>query len=63
MTRARIFWLSIPIVLATIVVFTACGDGDSTEQDAYRVGVMESLTGLGETYGTVANNAKQMAAD
>ena len=24
---------------------------------------MESLTGAGETYGTVANEAKQMAAD
>ena len=24
---------------------------------------MESLTGLGETYGTVANQAKQLAAD
>ena len=29
----------------------------------YRVGVLESLTGLGETYGAVAHNAKQMAAD
>ena len=31
--------------------------------DVYRIGVMESLTGAGETYGTVANQAKQMAAD
>ena len=29
----------------------------------FRIGVMESLTGPGETYGTVANQAKQMAAD
>ena len=36
----------------------ACGGADS-----FRVGVMESLTGSGETYGTVANEAKQMAAD
>ena len=28
-----------------------------------RIGVMESLTGPGETYGTVANQAKQMAAE
>ena len=27
------------------------------------IGVMESLTGPGETYGTVANQAKQMAVD
>ena len=33
------------------------------DEDPYRIGVMESLTGTGETYGTVANRAKQMAAD
>ena len=37
----------------------ACG-GD---EEVFRIGVMESLTGSGETYGTVANQAKQMAAD
>ncbi len=40
----------------------ACGD-DGEEGDPFRVGVMESLTGAGETYGTVANQSKQMAAD
>ena len=39
----------------------ACGDDGG--DDVYRIGVMESLTGAGETYGTVANQAKQMAAD
>ena len=29
----------------------------------FRIGVMESLTGPGETYGTVANQAKQLAVD
>ena len=29
----------------------------------FRIGVMESVTGVGETYGYVASNAKQMAAD
>ena len=29
----------------------------------FRIGVMESLTGPGETYGTVASQAKQMAVD
>ena len=40
---------------------TACGG--ASEDAAYRIGVMESLTGPGESYGTVANQAKQMAAD
>ena len=39
----------------------ACGGDD--DEDVFRIGVMESLTGTGETYGTVANQAKQMAAD
>ena len=60
--QPRILRLALPIVLATIAVSVACGGSDTTEE-VYRVGVMESLTGLGETYGTVANNAKQMAAD
>ena len=29
----------------------------------FKIGVMESVTGVGETYGNVASNAKQMAAD
>ena len=45
-------------VLAMAVL--ACGGGDA---DPFRIGVMESLTGPGETYGTVATQAKQMAAD
>ncbi len=45
-------------VLAMAVL--ACGGGDA---DPFRIGVMESLTGPGETYGTVASQAKQMAAD
>ena len=41
------------------------GTQPSTESgdDTFRVGVMESLTGPGETYGTVSWQAKQMAAD
>ena len=38
----------------------ACG---GSGEDPFRIGVMESLTGPGETYGTVASQAKQMAAD
>ena len=35
----------------------------SVSDEPFRIGVMESVTGPGETYGTVAVQAKQMAAD
>ena len=42
----------------------ACAGGGGEQQAVpFRVGVLESLTGPGETYGTVAERAKQMAAD
>ena len=42
----------------------ACEASDDEGADGpFRIGVMESLTGPGETYGTVAVRAKQMAAD
>ncbi len=53
-------WVLVIGLLATLAV-AACGDGDSDRP--YRIGVMESLTGPGETYGNVAVRAKQMAAD
>ncbi len=53
--RILVFGLMAVLTLPVL----ACG-GD---EDVFRVGVMESLTGAGETYGTVANQAKQMAAD
>ena len=48
-------------VLSILVAAALACDGDA--DDPFRIGVMESLTGPGETYGTVANQAKQMAAD
>ena len=58
----------IRILLAVLMVVAfsvmACGViGDSDDDEPYRIGVMESLTGPGETYGTVANQAKQLAVD
>ena len=41
----------------------ACGEDSSRSDEPFRIGVMESLTGAGETYGTVASQAKQMALD
>ena len=49
----------LPATLALLLIF-ACGSG---EPETYRIGVMESLTGAGETYGTVAWQSKQMALD
>ena len=52
------------IVLALLAAFAllavACGGGDD-EEGPFRVGVMESVTGPGETYGTVAVRAKELA--
>ena len=49
-------------ILALAVL--ACSSSSGGQQAAsFRIGVMESLTGAGVTYGTVANQAKQMAAD
>ncbi len=48
------------LIAAFALALAACGGGDD---EAFRIGVMESLTGPGETYGTVANQAKQMAVD
>ena len=55
----RLF-LALALLLLTASLLACVGP---SEDDAYRIGVMESLTGPGESYGTVANQAKQMAAD
>ena len=54
------------LVLAAVLALTltACtNDSEVVDEAPFRIGVMESLTGAGESYGTVANHAKQMAAD
>ena len=53
-----VFGLMLIMTLAVL----ACGGGEQQE-GSFRIGVMESLTGAGETYGTVASQSKQMAAD
>ena len=45
------------IIAAVALAIWACGDADESVAP-YRIGVMESLTGPGETYGTVANQSK-----
>ena len=61
-SRVRILAFALAPVLA--VAAMACAGGGGEQQAVpFRVGVLESLTGPGETYGTVAERAKQMAAD
>ena len=56
--RKWIVLFGLLVVLALVGV--ACQDEDEGE-DPFRIGVMESATGPGETYGRVAIQAKQMA--
>ena len=51
------------VALASITIL-ACGSiGGGASDEPFRIGVMESVTGPGETYGNVAVQAKQMAVD
>ena len=52
------------LVAVLAIVALACGGGDEpAEDEPFRIGVMESVTGAGETYGVMAVQAKQMAVD
>ena len=55
--------VTIGLPVMVILLAVACGTDEEGDDSPYRIGVMESLTGAGETYGQVANNAKQMAMD
>jgi branched-chain amino acid transport system substrate-binding protein len=57
-SRSRIVATLLLAVLALAAV--ACGE---EEKRPFRIGVMESVTGAGETYGTVAVQSKQLAVD
>ena len=61
-SRERFLAFALAPVLA-VVVMACAGGGGEQQAVPFRVGVLESLTGPGETYGTVAERAKQMAAD
>ena len=54
--------VALGLLAGLVSVVVACGE-DAGEGAPYRIGVMESLTGTGETYGTVAYRAKIMAMD
>ena len=61
-SRKRLAGLGLIVVL--VLAALACERGGREGDSApFRIGVMESLTGAGETYGTVALQAKKMALD
>ncbi len=58
-----LYWKRVAsIALLTIFALAALGCGEE-EKGPFRIGVMESVTGAGETYGTVAVQSKQLAVD
>ncbi len=62
----RPYWrrlLVLGLLTALALTLHGCGEDASESSEPFRIGVMESLTGAGETYGTVASQAKQMALD
>ena len=56
----RTLLVGIVLLLGLLLVTVACGDDSD---DTFKIGVMESVTGPGDTYGNVAVQAKQMAVD
>ena len=51
------------LLLFPLLLTAACAGAAEEDDGAYRIGVMESVTGPGETYGNVAGQAKQMAVE
>ena len=64
MKSASLRWIATPalLALAMMLVAVACSEDEGSDEP-FRIGVMESVTGPGETYGNVAVQAKQMAVD
>ncbi len=64
MVNRRYFPIAVVAVLAVVAVAGfGCDTDGGGDDEPFRIGVMESLTGPGETYGTVSNQAKQLAVD
>ncbi|MCH7996743.1 MAG: ABC transporter substrate-binding protein, partial [Chloroflexi bacterium] len=64
--KSRIWLALLGLLMLTLLVAAACGDDEEEEEEVlapFRIGVMESVTGAGETYGTVAVQAKLLAMD
>ena len=56
-------FLMLMAVLISVIAFAACESDGDDEAEPFVIGVMDSVTGPGESYGTVLVQAKQMAAD
>ena len=59
----RTAWVGLFGVLASLTLAALGCNGDGGGGDTFKIGVMESVTGPGETYGNVAVQAKQLAVD
>ena len=55
--------LGVMAVVLSAALACASEDEEGSDGDPFTIGVMESVTGPGETYGTVMVQAKQLAAD
>ena len=55
-------WLTLLVLLMVMALVTAACTSDDSEEP-FVIGVMDSVTGPGESYGTVIVQAKQLAAD
>ena len=60
MTKTLLHRIVVTAMLLTLMGLFAVAC-QQQEDEAFRIGVMESLTGPGETYGTVINQSKEMA--
>ena len=59
-------WIvSLGLLAALSLMAMACGSDEEVvgEEAPFKIGVMESVTGAGETYGHVAVQAKQLAVE
>ena len=63
MGHSRVKWTALLGLALVLIVSVAACDSNGGENQPFRVGVMESVTGPGETYGNVAVQAKQLAVD
>ncbi len=55
--------LLLSVAMVALLVIVACAEEEEEEKGPFRIGVMESVTGPGETYGTVAVQAKLLAME
>ena len=55
--------LLLSVAMVALLAIVACAEDEEEEKGPFRIGVMESVTGPGETYGVMAVQVKQLAMD